>query len=380
MRALLQVACPGQKPYNRAMHLTAGLLLTLLLTACAPGTPAAGDADRPADAPAGSAAVTLMTFNVENLFDAEDDPGKDDRAYLPLAQKQTAEHRAACARVRNQRWRDECLYQDWNEAVVARKLAVVAEAIRQVGDGRGPDIVALQEVENLSILERLADEYLAGSGYRAVLLEGDDERGIDVAYLTRLPLVGEPVLHRIEFRGVESAREADTRGILEATFLLPDGTLLTGFAVHFPAPFHPTSMRVDAYRKLNALATALPADRPAFAAGDFNTTSAEDREHAMLERHVRPVWIVVHETGCDGCRGTSWYPPTGEWSFLDMLLWKPATRRGAGATWELVPGSVAIANGTPAQVTPEGTPARFTLPAGSGVSDHWPLVATIAAN
>ncbi len=37
-------------------------------------------------------AVTIMTFNVENLFDNADDPGKDDKAYLPIEAKQSAEH------------------------------------------------------------------------------------------------------------------------------------------------------------------------------------------------------------------------------------------------------------------------------------------------
>ena len=318
-----------------------------------------------------------MTFNVENLFDTLDDPGKDDRTYLPLALKQTEEHRAACAAIERERWRDQCLNWDWSEEIVAAKLESVAAAIRQVGGGRGPDVVALQEIENIRILERLANEYLAELDYRPILIEGDDERGIDVAFLSRLPLADSPTLHRIDFGDIADGREADTRGILEATFLLPDGSRLTGYAVHFPAPYHPTPMRIAAYDTLNRLLAALPDDRPAFAAGDFNTTGEEDREKAMLERFVRPHWIVVHETGCAGCKGTSYYPPTGAWSFLDMLLWAPAEMRGAQTTWRLVEDSVSIANATPAQVTPEGVPARFTLPEGRGLSDHWPLVATI---
>jgi hypothetical protein len=47
------------------------------------------------------------------------------------------------------------------------------------------------------------------------------------------------------------------------------------------------------------------------------------------------------------------------------------------ATWEIRADSIAIANRIAAQVTDAGTPARFELPGGSGVSDHWPLVMTI---
>lgn len=358
---------------RRAASLT-GWLTTLLVTAaCTHDTPAlrgeAADDIQP---------VTIMTFNVENLFDTEDDPGKDDRTFLPLAMKQTAEHREACARIEVERWRRQCLEWDWNEEVLDRKLSVVAAAILQVGEGRGPDIVALQEVENLRVLERLRQEYLAGAGYRrAVLIEGRDQRGIDVAFLTRLEVAEAPALHRIPFDDFEVERVADTRGILEATFRLPDGALLTGYAVHFPAPYHPTEMRVAAYQYLNVLKATLPEDRPAFAAGDFNTTSQEDREQDMLERFARPHWTVVHEQDCDGCRGTSYYPPDDSWSFLDMILWSPAQVRGAEATWQLAESSVQLANRTPEQVTAQGTPARFRMPGATGVSDHWPLVFSI---
>lgn len=345
--------------------------LTLVANACS-------SRDAPQRASQSSLTVTIMTFNVENLFDAKDDAGKDDRTFLPSSLKQTDEHRRACSEIEVEHWREQCIEWDWNEEIVARKLSVVAQAILQVGDGRGPDILALQEIENLAILERLRTEYLAAAGYApAILIEGSDQRGIDIAFLTRLDLVGTPVLHAIPFEDVPAERVADTRGILEATFRLPGDALLTGYAVHFPAPFHPTEMRLAAYEFLNKLKASLPADRAAFAAGDFNTTSTEDREKSMLERFARPHWIVVHETGCAGCKGTSYYARDDSWSFLDMILWSPAKNRGGQATWDLRRNSVQIANRIDAQVQDDGTPARFQLPEGSGVSDHWPLVVSI---
>ena len=318
--------------------------------------------------------VTLMTFNVENLFDTLDDPDKDDRDYLPLAQKNNDEHREACAGLRFESWRNRCLTTDWNDEVLERKLSVIAEAILQV-DGRGPDVIALQEIENIGILERLRTEFLPDSGYLpAVLVEGNDSRGIDVAFLSRLPLAGDPELHPLSFSGEFADRAGDTRGILQADFSLPDGSVLTGFSVHFPAPYHPTEMRIGAYDTLNGLTAALPADRHVFAAGDFNTTSTEDAEKNMLDRFVRPDWIVSNDL-CDGCRGTSYFPPDRSWSFLDMILFRPCC--GENATWQVRADSVRIANGTPAQVYANGTPWRFEIPEGSGVSDHWPVVLTL---
>lgn len=359
----------NKKPTD--LRLLALLCAALLLQACArPG----GEGSEPVPAPPSGETVTLMTFNVENLFDSEDDPGKDDRTYLPIEAKRNQGHRAACAEIDNPYWRDQCLNWDWDEDVVERKLSVVAAAILQVEDGRGPDIVALQEVENIRILERLRTEYLEAAGYRpAILIEGADDRGIDVAFLSRLEPVGEPELHSIPFRGFPEERIADTRGILEATFRLPDGTLLTGYAAHFPAPYHPYEMRVQAYRFLAELREALPDGRAAFAAGDFNTPGDEDREQGMLANYVRPTWQVAHEAGCPGfCPGTHYYGRGETWSFLDMILWS-----GGDSGWQLVPDSARLANDTPAQMTREGHPRRFRMPEAEGVSDHLPLVVDI---
>lgn len=348
--------------------------MILLVTLAAIATACAGRDAQRASQP--SPTVTIMTFNVENLFDTKDDAGKDDRTFLPLSLKQSDEHRQACNKIEVQHWRDQCLVWDWNEEILERKLSVVAAAILQVGNGRGPDILALQEIENRDTLERLRTQHLAAAGYApAILIEGNDDRGIDVAFLTRLEVVGKPALHDIPFEGVPKERVADTRGILEATFRLPGGALLTGYAVHFPAPFHPTGMRVSAYEFLRQLKSSLPEDRAAFAAGDFNTTSSENRRESMLERYARPHWIVVHEQGNAG-KGTSYYAQDDSWSFLDMILWSPARNRG-DATWSLRENSVQIPNHIPAQVHDGVTPARFELPEGSGVSDHWPLLVAI---
>ena len=332
------------------------------------------DLDLPVEAPH-PAGVTIMSFNVQNLFDNVDDPGKDDKAYLPLAAKQNADHTEACNDIEVDSWRDECLYLDWSDAALDHKLDVLAATIRQVNGGQGADIIALQEVENLAVLERLRKEHLDGLGYLpAILVEGTDTRGIDVAFLSKLPLESEPQLHPLSISEF-SDRQGDTRGVLQADFRLPDGSVLTGFSVHFPAPFHPTPMRVAAYEHLAALRGALPDDYHAFAAGDFNTTSSEDAREDMLARYARPYWTVAHDLGCGDCQGTYYYGRDGTWSFLDMILFSPA--RGEKATAQIRADSVAISNGNPAQVSPDGTPQRYRSAGRTGVSDHWPIVATI---
>jgi endonuclease/exonuclease/phosphatase family metal-dependent hydrolase len=324
----------------------------------------------PLEAPA--EAVSVMAFNVQNLFDNTDDANKDDKAYLPVGDKQGEAHIAECNEIPVASWRDECLYLDWSDAALDHKLSVIAATIKQVSDGRGPDIVALQEVENIGILERLRSEYLADSEYLApVLLEGTDKRGIDVAFLTRLPLAEPPVLHPLDLPDEFADRVGDTRGVLEATFRMPDGSLLTGFSVHFPAPFHPTEMREIAYEHLNGLREQLPPERPVFAAGDFNTTSIEDARERMFDRYVRPYWILSNDL-CKSCPGTAFHSRDNTWSFLDMILFSPT--RGEKTTWQVRADSVRLANRNPAQVSDSGAPQRYHSAEQVGVSDHWPIV------
>jgi endonuclease/exonuclease/phosphatase family metal-dependent hydrolase len=337
-------------------------LCVLLVAACAARTE-------------GEARVTLMTFNVENLFDTLDDPAKLDDSFLPLESKRDAAHRDHCEGLRAASWREQCLRWDWNEAALATKLDRVARTILQVNDGRGPDIVALQEVENLAVLERLRRNHLAAASYTsAILVEGDDPRGIDVAFLSRLPLRGTPRLHRV----AHARRTGDVRGILEATFELPDGTLLTGYCAHFPAPGHSASTRAEAFAALSALAAELPRERLRFAAGDFNVTADEERRARVTDGLLASGWIAAHRGGCGGCRGSYYYAREREWSFLDMILVGAALDSAAdGRGWRLHPRSVRVPSALPEQSTPEGHPAAFRLPQATGVSDHWPLVADI---
>ena len=319
--------------------------------------------------------ITIMSFNVENLFDSLDDEGKNDSTYLPRETKDDPAHVAECERIEVERWRNDCLYLDWSEDAVDFKLEQLANTILDVNDGLGPDIIALQEVENLRVLNRLRNEYLSAAGYgEAILIEGRDIRGIDVAFLSRLPVVDEPVLHPLDMSDFPD-RADDTRGVLEATFELPDGERLTGFSVHFPAPFHPIEMRWVAYEHLNEIRSQVPRSHHVFAAGDFNTPQREVDGTRILDDMARPFWIVAHEAECQGCRGTNYFARNDSWSFLDMVLYAPS--ESAAAQWRIQPGGVFIADGYEEQLNADGTPRRFDSEARRGVSDHLPLVMTL---
>ncbi len=322
-------------------------------------------------------ALTVMTFNVENLFDNLDDPGKDDSTYLPIDSKKSAQHRAECQKAGKDHWIKQCLEDDWSDQKIKRKLKRLADVILQIKEGRGPDILILQEVENLNILERLRINYLSKAGYKpSILIEGPDERGIDVAMLSRLTLAKPPKLNKINLTKINPKTKKKeptrpTRGILQAQFLLPDGQKLTVMGVHFPSQGAPTRMRKIAVDRLIEIKKSLPQDEYVVVGGDFNITSKEDAKQGYFHKDLSEYFLVSHQIGCDQCLGTHNY--RGEWSFLDVLLFSKNFKHGS---WKVIPKSIRLANKSLYQIDQWGGPARFRGGTGQkGVSDHFPVAA-----
>lgn len=105
---------------------------------------AAGDAK-----PVG--AFRVASYNVENLFDAIDDPDRRDEDTPP---------------------KDE------------EGMRRLAQALKKAD----ADVVALQEVENLQVLNQFLDKHMPGVYPHRVLVEGNDMRGIDVAVISKHPV------------------------------------------------------------------------------------------------------------------------------------------------------------------------------------------------
>jgi endonuclease/exonuclease/phosphatase family metal-dependent hydrolase len=315
--------------------------------------------------------VSVMSFNVQNLFDTTHDTGKMDITYLPQSQKSCPAHRILCSRIRVKKWREECLTLDWGEKPLSQKLARIGQVIRSTNRGRGPDLLILQEVENIALLERLIRDHLPGLGYRAFLLEGDDERGIDVAMMTRLEAESDPILHRIPFGTGFQKRARDTRGILELTLRHPQMGRIRAFGVHLPSAFHPSSMREKSIEFLNQIAFRHRDEALRVVGGDFNVSAKEEEKKGVLKKHAQGQWLLSHLEGCRECRGTAFHRG---WSFLDQI-W--VSKDSIKAGWSLDAGSIRVVNDLPFQKTGKNsTPHAFEiLPGGrvAGVSDHWPI-------
>ena len=191
--------------------------------------------------------VLLVTWNVENLFDSWDDPYHEDEVTAPTPR--------------------------------ARRAALGA-VLRYLD----ADVVCLQEVENRGLLEDFVAEQLPGRGYAVVLLEGNDGRGIDVAVLTRLPLLG-VATHRhdrfpLEAEGDDADEAWFQRDLLEVRLGAPlDATVFTAHLKSQLGGEEADALRLAEARAAAAVAAArLAADPEArlLLVGDLNDVPGSD--------------------------------------------------------------------------------------------------------
>lgn len=106
--------------------------------------------------------VTVGFYNVENLFDTEDEPGINDNEFTPKGDK------------------------NWTEERYYEKLHNISKVINTMNKKDWPVILGLAEVENKDVLEDLINQKdLVDAAYGIVHFDSPDERGIDVALLYR---------------------------------------------------------------------------------------------------------------------------------------------------------------------------------------------------
>jgi endonuclease/exonuclease/phosphatase family metal-dependent hydrolase len=273
---------------------------------------------------------TIATFNVQNLFDTQKDPLKDDSTFLPLALKKNPAHRRHCYSISKPKWRRECLELDWTEERLDQKLREIARVVKVINRGKGPDLLFLQEVENSYVLERLIKEHLSELNYQGFLIEGPDPRGVDVAVLSKLPFFARPRL--IEIPYTNRFFRSQARGLLEIKLQIGNAQILRALGLHLPSGNAPASWREEALEFINSYVERFPEDLW-IVAGDFNISKHESIKRRSLERFALPQWQVSHLEGCARCRGGTFFG--GEASFLDMIWLK----RGAHG-WRIDPASV----------------------------------------
>lgn len=153
----------------------------------------------------------VVSYNVENLFDVSHDTLKNDCEFLPNA------------------------VRHWDYFKYKKKLDAIARTLVAIGEWTPPALVALCEVENDSVLRDLTRySLLREAGYRYLMTDSPDERGIDVALLYRRSCFKPLAWQSISVGRVGKERRP-TRDILHVSGLLPNMDTLDVFVCHFPS-------------------------------------------------------------------------------------------------------------------------------------------------
>ena len=195
--------------------------------------------------------LQVAPWNVENFFDPYDDPWRADEVTRP-------------------RYASE------------GRTVRLAEVLRDLD----ADVVCLQEVEHRFLLQEFNRQHLADLRYEVVLVEGNDERGIDVALLTRVPVRSVTSHRHLRFQDREGRELRFQRDLLQVRL----GPPLNGdvFVVHLKSQHG--GDEADAVRQAEADAVASllrvelerdPGYR-AVLAGDFNDVAGSGPLRGIL--------------------------------------------------------------------------------------------------
>lgn len=103
--------------------------------------------------------IVFMSYNVQNIFD-DSDNGTEYPEFDPAG-------------------------GEWGTSEYNTRLFNLSEVIRRSVSG-GPDVVALQEIENRRVAEDLVDNYLKGMGYRYLIVTDTEESAIQLGFISRL--------------------------------------------------------------------------------------------------------------------------------------------------------------------------------------------------
>ncbi len=322
-------------------------------------------------------AFRVMWYNVENLFDTEDDPLTNDEEFLPTG---------------NRRWTNK----RYNH-----KLQQIAKTINAAGEWSTPAIIGMCEVENDSVLTHLLTRTpLRKQHYRYCITTGSDTRGINVgilyqrdkfAYISHQSV---PVVYR-------EGRKKPTRDILHLTGKIISGDTLDILACHFPSRSggekESEAFRLDAAIIMRQLCDSLLAVRQSpnlILMGDFNDTpknrsivevlkavplltEEESINTPLREIEKPPLYNLFANPNLFQFPGSHKY--RGEWSQLDQII---VNHRliSKDSSFHVIPESIQIF--TPKFLLTKDKTERgyrpkrtyFGFKYEGGFSDHLPLI------
>lgn len=322
--------------------------------------------------------VTILSYNVENLFDDVTN-GTEYYQYDPSR-------------------------GEWTTELFHRKLAALSEVILSSPRG-GADILALQEVENINAAETLRDHYLKGGGYKYIQMTKTPDSAIQLVCMSRYPIISSRS-HRTSIDALPL-----TRPIMEVTLDI-EGVHCTLLLNHWKSKYggaeetEPLRLASAALirRRTAEIKEEFP-ERDIIVAGDLNVRTDEyefiNREYPTalmplseaaaspgesawenaFSRTAEPLFLTGNPEKADGIAifYSPWLeeetdPPGsyvygGEWEQIDHFLLGPNLFDGKGV--DFLDFSVEAPDFI---LGKDGYPYSFYRTSGTGYSDHLPLL------
>jgi len=241
--------------------------------------------------PAYKSKIIVASWNVNNLFDTEDDPSKNDSEYLP---------------------------PKWTKEKLDKKLSEIANVIKDISTN-GPDILAMQEVENIDILNYLIDNYLKNMNYQSsILFEGSDPRGIDVCLISKYPVI----------KYIQHNQTRGSRGILEVVINVY-GNDLGVFVVHHKSRLggdkETANKRIEQTEILdNIVSKSIANDKLSeiLITGDFNDEPTDKSLKTLDNIDGIPFYnLMQYYTSINSNDvGTCYYSKKKTWEIFDQMI------------------------------------------------------------
>jgi len=121
--------------------------------------------------------------------------------------------------------------------VRAKDSTETSEIARRITEVMNADVLAVQEVEHIEILKQFNREHLGNLYPHIALVEGNDQRLIDVGILSKLP-IGTIVSHQTAVHPDEPTRRVFGRDLLQVEILGNNGNkLFTIYNTHLKSHF-----------------------------------------------------------------------------------------------------------------------------------------------
>lgn len=296
--------------------------------------------------------VTIMFYNVENLFYPEDDPLTRDDEFSPEGS------------------------MHWTWTRYHKKITAVVKVILAAGAGHPPIVIGLCEIENESVLLDIINHpLLMKYEYRIIHRDGPDPRGIDVALLYRdgfFPLTYS--FYSIEFPGTDD----QTREFLHVPGITKQGDSLDILVNHWTSRYGDVvgtaSKRLFQANTLKKIRDSLflcRTDPLIIAIGDFNDGSESDP--VKMFSGFKNTFIA--EDHFDNAEINGTYKYHGRWETIDHFIITSSREKSQFVKKVFSSPFLIEADERYTGLKPDRTYIGQTYH--GGVSDHLPILLTI---